>query len=219
MLPPHIADDLSLSLSQQDPLQKPRNWTEINRSDIELESDHEMLGNGSSGVVKLARWHGARVAVKIILDPDGTVGHEIRKLLRELRIHQNLQHEFITQLYGASTSYSHIWLVMEYARIGSLYRYLKRSTEPLKTELQLAFLSDIARGMCFLHSQGILHCDLKSDNVLMFDNGRLKLCDFGMAKMTRESISLLSRRAGTAEWQAPEIIEEKPPTEKTDLYR
>lgn len=196
---------------------KTKNWTDISRSDIEL-IDGPCLDFGSSGRVHLARWHGALVAVKIMGDPHGTVGHKVRGLLREIRVHQSLQHEFITQLFGASISRIDVWLVMEYARLGSLYRYLNGSP-PLKRELQLAFLSDIATGMWFLHSQGILHCDLKSDNVLMCDNGRLKLCDFGLAKVKDEPISLSSRRAGTAQWQAPEILEEKSPSEKTDLYR
>lgn len=199
-------------------LYKTKNWTDISRSDIEL-IDASCLGFGSSGIVRRARWHGARVAVKIMGDPHGTVGHKVRGLLREIRVHQSLQHEFIIQLFGASTSQSDVWLVMEYARLGSLYKYLNGSSQPLKRELQLAFLSDIATGMWFLHSQGILHCDLKSDNVLMCDNGRLKLCDFGLAKVKDETISTSSRRAGTAQWQAPEILEEKPPSEKTDLYR
>lgn len=200
-------------------LHKRKSWTEISRFDVSLERDREPLGDGSSGVVRLARWHGACVAVKIMADPYGTVGRKVRRLLKEIRLHQSLHYEFITQLYGASISEPHIWLVMKYAMMGSLYNYLKQSPGHLKRELQLAFLSDIARGMWFLHSQGILHCDLKSANVLMFDNGRLMLCDFGLSKLKAESISALSRRAGTVEWQAPVILKEQSPPEKTDLYR
>lgn len=54
--------------------------------------------------------------------------------------------------------------------MGSLRMYLKQSSKRLRQELQLVFLSDIACEMCFLHSQGILHGDLNSDNVLAFDN-------------------------------------------------
>lgn len=84
-------------------LHKRKSWTEISRFDVALQMDREPLGDGSSGVVHLALWHGARAAVKIMADRYGTMGHKVRPLLKEIRLHQSIHHEFITQLYGAST--------------------------------------------------------------------------------------------------------------------
>ncbi|CBJ34024.1 protein kinase, TKL group [Ectocarpus siliculosus] len=103
---------------------------------------------------------------------------------------------------------------------GSLRENLHSSSEPLAHALQTAFLYDIARGMSFLHKKGILHRDLKSANVLMFANGRLKLCDFGLSKIKTESSSRSKRGAvGTAQWMSPEEMDESPASERTDLYR
>lgn len=169
--------------------------------------------------MRTAKWKGSDVAVKRLL-ADGLHPDDIRALRKEVRIHSNLQFAHVVQLYAASTTAPHLCMVVELASGGSLRQYLHSTGGPLAHALQTAFLHDIATGMSFLHSEGILHRDLKSANVLMFDNGRLKLCDFGLSKIKAES-STRSKggAAGTAQWMAPEVMRGSPTDEQADVYR
>eukprot|EP00903_Cladosiphon_okamuranus_P014201 g13194.t1 len=102
---------------------------------------------------------------------------------------------------------------------GSLWDFLHSSSEPLTHALQAALLLDIARGMSFLHIKGIVHRDLESANVLVFNNLRLKLCDFGLSKGKTETSSRSKLGpAGTAQWTSPEEMDEGPANELTDVY-
>ncbi|CAM9885399.1 unnamed protein product [Ectocarpus sp. 13 AM-2016] len=137
----------------------------------------------------------------------------------EIRLHSSLSFDFVTPLYAASTIIPHLCLVVELASGGSLQQYLHSASDPLGHALQAAFLYDVARGMTFLHDKGILHRDLKSANVLMFTNGRLKLCDFGLSKVKTDLSSRTTRGAvGTTQWMSPEEMEGSSANELTDVY-
>lgn len=169
--------------------------------------------------MRTAKWNGVDVAVKHLL-VHGLHDNTVRALRKEIRLHSSLNFDHVVQLYAASTIPPHLCLVIELATGGSLWEYLHSTTEPLAHALQTAFLFDIARGMSFLHSKGILHRDLKSANVLVFANRRLKLCDFGLSKIKSESSSRSKRGAvGTAQWMSPEEMDESPANELTDVYR
>lgn len=166
-----------------------------------------------------AKWNGSDVAVKH-LKANGLRRDTVRALRKEIRLHSSLHFDFVAQLYAASTIQPHLCLVIELARGGSLEAYLHEATEPLAPARQTAFLYDVARGMSFLHSKGILHRDLKSANVLMFPHDRLKLCDFGLSKIKTDISSRSTRGAvGTTKWMSPEEMNDSPATELTDVYR
>ena len=177
------------------------------------------LGSGSFGEVRTARWNKSKAAVKHLL-ADGLGRDDIRALREEVRLHSSLHYDHVVQLHGASTIPPNLCLVYELASGGSLWDYLHATNKPLAHELQAAFLYDVARGMSFLHTKGILHRDLTSSNVLVFDNDRLKLCDFGLSKIKTGSSSRSKRgAAGTAQWMSPEEMDESPANEQTDVYR
>ncbi|CAN0534157.1 unnamed protein product, partial [Ectocarpus sp. 12 AP-2014] len=193
-------------------------WVEI---DYERDLDFDgsaLLGSGGFGEVRTAKWNGADVAVKHLL-ASGIHRDSVRDLRKEIRLHSSLSFDFVTPLYAASTIIPHLCLVVELASGGSLQQYLHSAIDPLGHALQAAFLYDIARGMTFLHGKGILHRDLKSANVLMFTNGRLKLCDFGLSKVKTDLSSRSTRGAvGTTQWMSPEVIGGSSANEVTDVY-
>lgn len=204
---------------QRDRRREHYSWTEIDPTDVAFR-DHEPLGSGAFSTVRLANWKGSSVAVKIMNDSNRASHDIVRALRAEVRVHESLHHEFITHLYGACTIKPNLWLVMEYARNGSLDQYLRASRRLLDDSLQVALLSDIANGMCFLHGRGVLHRDLKSHNVLVYDNSRLKLCDFGLAQVRQgNAVASNSGGKGTIGWMAPEVLKNEDATEKSDLYR
>ncbi|CAN0045546.1 unnamed protein product, partial [Ectocarpus sp. 12 AP-2014] len=193
-------------------------WVEIDYgTDLDFEGSN-ILGSGAFGAVCTAKWNGVNVAVKQ-LQVHGVHSDTVRALRKEIRLHSCLRFDHVVQLYAASTISPYLCLVIELASGGSLWNYLHSSSEPLSHALQTAFLYDIARGMSFLHSKGVLHRDLKSANVLVFENRRLKLCDFGLSKIKTESSSRSKRGAvGTAQWMSPEEMDESPANELTDVY-
>lgn len=169
--------------------------------------------------MKTAKWNGSDVAVKH-LRADDLHRDLIRALRKEIRIHASLHFDHVVQLYAASTIAPNLCMVMEFAGEGSLWQCLHSAREPLAHPLQVAFLFDIARGMSFLHKKGILHRDLKSANVLVFANRRLKLCDFGLSKIKAESSSRSAKGSvGTSQWMSPEEMDGSAATELTDVYR
>ncbi|CAN0184565.1 unnamed protein product, partial [Ectocarpus sp. 8 AP-2014] len=193
-------------------------WAEIDYgADLDFEGSN-ILGSGAFGEVRTAKWNGANVAVKHLL-VHGIHSDIVRALRKEVRLHSSLHFDHVVQLYAASTIPPHLCLVIELASGGSLWDYLHSSSEPLSHALQTAFLYDIALGMSFLHTKGILHRDLKSANVLMFENRRLKLCDFGLSKVKTEASSRSKTGpVGTAQWMSPEEMDESPANERTDVY-
>lgn len=192
-------------------------WVEIDYgTDLDFEGSN-ILGSGAFGEVRTAKWNGVNVAVKHLLVHD-IHSDTVRALRKEIRLHSSLHFDHVVQLYAASTIPPNLCLVIELASGGSLWEYLRSTSEPLSHALQTAFLYDIARGMSFLHTKGVLHRDLKSPKVLVFENRRLK--DLGLSKIKAESSSRSKGGAvGTAQWMSPEEMDESPANELTDVYR
>lgn len=96
-------------------------------------------------------------------------------------------------------------IVMEYLPGGSLFDYLhKKGFKPTDSRI-FNFCKDIALGMAYLHGKNILHCDLKSSNVLIDQNWTAKISDFGLSqiKKTHKKLKNKSSKIGTPQWMAP----------------
>lgn len=184
--------------------------------DIESIRFGRFLGKGSFGEVYCATWQGAEVAVKQV--QDRKLSSEVsQELWHEFNLVFNLRSPRIIQVMGFCTSKSGaLSLVIEYAPGGALRDRLdKYSSEDRIPEADQActWAVDIAHGMDYLHSRGVMHCDLKSPNVLLDALVRCKVADFGLAKSravgaeTEASRSLGTTTVkGSPPWMSPEAI-------------
>lgn len=109
-------------------------------------------------------------------------------------------------------------IINEYLSGGSLRAFLHQQ-EPysLNPNLVLKLAIDIAHGMRYLHSQGIIHRDLKSENLLLGENMCVKVADFGISCLESQCGNTKGF-TGTYRWMAPEMIKEKKHTKKVDVY-
>ncbi|GIL88460.1 hypothetical protein Vretifemale_16432 [Volvox reticuliferus] len=126
------------------------------------------------------------------------------QVLRELDIHSRLRHPGIVHLLAAFREGNNLVMVQEYIRGGSLDR-IRRKLGGRMTEFQAMHLVliPLLRVLIHLHERGIVHRDIKPDNLLFTENWQLKLCDFGVSICLREERAVT--RNGTHEYFAPEV--------------
>nr|XP_043637370.1 serine/threonine-protein kinase STY13-like [Erigeron canadensis] len=110
-------------------------------------------------------------------------------------------------------------VLVEYLQGGTLKKYLikhYRKKLSYKNVVQLAL--DLSRGLSYLHSKKIVHRDVKTENMLLDENGRLKIADFGVARVEAQNPTDMTGATGTIGYMAPEVIDGKPYDRKCDVY-
>ncbi len=177
----------------------------------------EVIGSGGFGSVHLANdvQHGRKVAIKVLNDaPDEDA---TRRFDRERRAMGSLSgHPNIAVVHQSGlTGDGRLYLVMEYLSGGSLAERIPSSGLPVGdvVEVGVALSSALSRA----HELGVLHLDLKPENVLFSEFGTAKLVDFGIAAFLNDQQMTTTVRA-TPAYAAPEVLDGRPPTVATDVY-
>ena len=178
-----------------------------------------IIGKGGSGVVLRAfdRVSATVVAVKV-LKPGLT--HDPRwekRFQRELRLGRPIRHPNVCRIFDIGDADGYRFLTMEFATGGTL-RDLVKKNQPLRPlPDRLADAAGVIAGLAAIHGAGIVHRDVKPDNVLRMEDGRLVLSDFGLATDLPDS-TMVSVFVGTPHYMAPEVREGDPATTRSDVW-
>jgi serine/threonine-protein kinase len=178
----------------------------------------EIIGTGAHG--RVARAHdpliGRLVAIKLF--PKELAHGEARQhFIKEARVVGQLSHQAIITLHdmGIDDATQTPYLVMEYLEGQPLDRILDKGSVPFPKAC--AWAAEVASALGVAHRKGVIHGDVKPANMLVTDDGRLKLMDFGMARLASHDTKA-TPLAGTPAYWCPEQIMGKPQDARSDLF-
>ncbi|KAJ8387893.1 hypothetical protein AAFF_G00149280 [Aldrovandia affinis] len=175
------------------------------------------LGKGKFGNVYLAREKKRSfiVALKVLfksqMEKEG-VEHQLR---REIEIQSHLKHPNILRFYNYFDDRSRVFLILEYAPRGELYKELQRRGR-FDDQCTATYMEELSDALQYCHERKVIHRDIKPENLLLGLRGELKIADFGWSVHAPS----LRRRTmcGTLDYLPPEMVEGRTHDEKVDLW-
>lgn len=195
-----------------------KSWSQykISRSSLSIQ---EKIQEGAFGKVYLGEYIGQKVAIKVYKKHTNKKLH-IESFLKEVDILNSLRHPNILLYMGICFDGDNYLMISEYLENGSLFDHLHRMDTFLEEDLIFQMIMSILRAMNYTHSKGVLHCDLKSSNILIDQNWNIKVADFGLSKKIINFNVEDERKGkvGTPNWMAPEICRGEKNTEASDVY-
>ncbi|KAJ2260866.1 Protein kinase [Coemansia sp. RSA 376] len=214
--PPKPKKDVRMStMTESQIMSKMR--TIVSREDPKiLYSKVKKIGQGASGNVYMAKSirTGDLVAIKQM-----DLAKQPRKelLVNEILVMKESSHpNIVNYIESFLLNSSDLWVVMEYMEGGALTDVIDNNK---LSEAQIATVCrEVCRGLSHLHMQDIIHRDIKSDNVLLGEDGQVKITDFGFCAKLSEQRSKRATMVGTPYWMAPEVVKQKPYGSKVDVW-
>jgi len=177
------------------------------------------LGKGAMGVVykALDPLIGREVAIKVISETMLEVPEIKERFYREARSVGKLSHENITVIYDVGEDEGRPFIVMEYLSGTDLRSFINRKT-PLSLAQRLDYARQICLGLQYAHSKNIIHRDIKPENIKIMDDGKVKIMDFGIAKLLSSELTQTGTQIGTPWYMSPEQIRGAPLDQRADIF-
>jgi beta-lactam-binding protein with PASTA domain/predicted Ser/Thr protein kinase len=159
---------------------------------------------------------GRQVALKLMHTRLAADHDFVERFRREASAAAGLQHPNIVGIYDRGESQGTYYIAMEYLRGPSLKDLVRRG--PLEPGYAVELIVQVLKGARFAHRRGIVHRDLKPHNVMLDDEGRVKVTDFGIARAGASDMTETGSIMGTAQYLSPEQAQGHAVTERSDLY-
>ncbi|XP_047956916.1 serine/threonine-protein kinase STY13-like [Salvia hispanica] len=204
---------------------KPEAW-EIDPNALEI---RQVIAQG----IYRGTYMGQDVDVKLLDLQDGTrsAAEIIALFKQEVSLWHRLSHPNISYCIGASIGASQLkfpassesrtscFVVTQHISGGTLKNHLfNNRTKKLPFKAVIQFALDLAKGLCYIHAQKIVHRDIKAENMVIGPKGRLQITGFGVARVEAKNPSEMTGTTGTLGYMAPEVLDGKPYNHKCDVY-
>jgi serine/threonine protein kinase len=187
----------------------------------------ELIGQGGMGAVyKVRQPHLDRIVALKVLPPDlGRDPGFAERFLREARALARLSHQHLVTIHDFGQAGEYCWFLMEYVDGANLRQVMATGT--LSPNQALAIVPQLCEALQYAHDEGIVHRDIKPENILLDRKGRVKIADFGLAKLVgiqanakpQESLTATGDVLGTMHYMAPEQVERSGVVDhRADIY-
>ena len=175
-------------------------------TDLSFYKYGRIIGRGAFGKVNIGLnvLTGRIVAIKSFNKNNILSENAKKKILYETNLMRSLFHPSVTKILETFESEKYMLIIMEYISGGNLQNFVKKRRKLCEKTSKILF-RQIIQGIKYIHSKGIVHRDIKLENILLDLNNIIKICDFGVGKLIKPS-TILKDQCGTPVYMAPEIL-------------
>ena len=175
-------------------------------TDLSFYKYGRIIGRGAFGKVNIGLnvLTGRIVAIKSFNKKNIINESSKKKILYETNLMRGLFHPSVTKILETFESENYMLIIMEYISGGNLQNFVKKRRKLCEKTAKILF-RQIIQGIKYIHSRGIVHRDIKLENILLDLNNIIKICDFGVGKLIKPN-TILKDQCGTPVYMAPEII-------------
>ena len=182
----------------------------------------EVLGKGAMGVVykgfdPIIERHVALKTVRKEVMDQHLAGEIIARFKNEAQAAGRLTHPGIVAIYDYGEDVTTAFIAMEFVQGHSLRHYLARR-EAFALQGIVSIMGELLQALDYAHEHGVVHRDIKPANIIMMTNGRLKVADFGIARIDRSSLTIVGSVMGTPSYMSPEQYAGLPVDRRTDIF-
>ena len=180
----------------------------------------QLLGQGGMSQVYAATdlRLGRSVAIKLLRPEFRDAPTFSERFMREARTAAALQHPIVVNIFDVGQDGQQVFMVMELVQGRALREYID-SDAPFEPADVVTVLDQLCDALDYAHSRGVIHRDVKPENILIADDGRVKIGDFGIARSVNNGdLTTAGLVLGSAYYMAPEQAQGKPATAATDIY-
>ncbi len=160
-----------------------------------------------------------RVAIKMLKMDVASDEIMVKRFKNESKAESMLKHKNIVAIHDVSVKGREKYIVMEYVEGITLKNYLKGRNGPLSFDEVICYCKQILRALCVAHESKIIHRDIKPQNIMVLQNGLIKVMDFGIAKLPNaETVTVTDKAIGTVYYMSPEQASGKKVDFRSDIY-